>query len=627
MDLWGKKFWATFQVSTFNLDEEYQEKYIKTYKKLYTIIGKAPILNCKEIKALKNIDTKCYFGRGSYPGFINSWQVKTDALLYDTLIFDINTFRNMVIGILPPDLEDDKILDLMNPVDLEASNFLMDLYKGGCIKLVSSPSIWNNLFGSDIHKSLIKENKLYTDKKEIVEISKNAALFPGDEYNYPGLLQLMNEDILTSYLTNSSIITQEYSGYIKRKLSEFNQIKYKNNIIDCLLEYEVPNFDSLTFNNISKIRKLKSISKFRNKIENSSQNICENSSNIKEIIQEFRDELWKLALDNIEDNKTKIIVESLISNLPVLSWLFTAKDFLKVNELHNHWGYTILQLKKNTTSSIENKENLNSHGNLMYFDQEDISLKFDDYLYISSVYYNRWEYEEALGAINNALKLRPENHAALSSKSVILSKLKQNYEALKIVDNLLEIYPDSFQDWLNKGTILGDIGQYEEALIAYKKSIETNPKYTLAWFNAGNLLASNLGKYLEAIEYFDMAIKIEPNFDIAWDCKGSAYGDLNKHDEAIKCFDKAISINPNNPSAWSNKGSALCNIGKWEEGLEAYVHSLALGPYNGFVWYLIGNVYKALNEDEKALEAYNEAVELDSSLSTIISKSKDSLFR
>ena len=272
----------------------------------------------------------------------------------------------------------------------------MNLYRSGCIKLVSSPFIWNNMFGGDVHTSLTQENKLYTDKKEIEKISTNAALFPGDEHNYPGFLQLMNEDILISYLTNSSIITHEYSSYISRKLGELDQIRSKNNIADQLLKYEVPNFDSLDYDNIYKIRGLRSISKFRNKIEECSQNVSADNLNIEEIIQGFRDELWKLALDNIEDNKTKIIVESLISNLPILSLLFSGRDLLKVNELQNHWGYTVLQLKKNV-AFVENKVNLNNHHkNSRHFDQDNISLNFDDYLFMAQEYHNQDEYEKAL---------------------------------------------------------------------------------------------------------------------------------------------------------------------------------------------------------------------------------------
>ena len=155
MDYRSKKLWSSFGFS-FDLDTEYEEKFIKNYRKFDKIIDKAHVLKCKEIKALKNIDTKCYFGRGSYPVSISSWQVKTNALLYDTFILDIDTFRSIVIGFLPPDLDDNEILShhLISPIDFEASEFLMNLYRSGCIKLVSSPFIWNNMFGGDVHTSL-----------------------------------------------------------------------------------------------------------------------------------------------------------------------------------------------------------------------------------------------------------------------------------------------------------------------------------------------------------------------------------------------------------------------------------------------------------------------------------------
>ena len=327
-------------------EENYREDFIKNYKTFNKIWENIHILDCEELKTLKNLKTKCYFGRGSYPSFISSWEVKTNALLYDTFIFDANVFRFIVAGHCPPNLDDENdIWHFNSPVDLKASSFLIDLYNNGSVKLVGSSYIWNNMMNSSTYGDLKDEDKLYTDKTEIEAISKSAALFPSDESNYPGLLHMMNEDIMTSFLTDSSIITKEYSSYIKRKLNEFDQSKF--NILNFLLEYEVPNFASLDYHKISNIRKLKSLSNLRNKIEESSQNIAENTSNVEDSVQNLRDELWKLALDNIQDCKSKIIVESLISNVPPISLLISVGNALKINKMRKHWGYTILNLKKN----------------------------------------------------------------------------------------------------------------------------------------------------------------------------------------------------------------------------------------------------------------------------------------
>ena len=252
------------------------------------------------------------------------------------------------MGPIPPNLNDDEdIWHFSWPIDFKVSDFLIDLYKNGHVKLVNSTDVWYSKTYGNIYETLKEGKKLYTEKTEIEDISKNAALFPGDESNYPGLLNLMNEDIMTSYLTESSIITQEYSSYIKRKLDNLNQIKSKDNIINHLLKYEVPNFDSLDYHKIDEIRKLKSLSNLRTELEESSQNIAESTSDVEEIVQSLRNELWELALDNIEDSKSKVMVESLISNVPVLSSFISIKTLLKVDKLQNHWGYTILEMKKN----------------------------------------------------------------------------------------------------------------------------------------------------------------------------------------------------------------------------------------------------------------------------------------
>jgi len=45
--------------------------------------------------------------------------------------------------------------------------------------------------------------------------------------------------------------------------------------------------------------------------------------------------------------KSKVVVESLISNVQIVSAFFSAKKVLEINELRSHWGYTILNMKKN----------------------------------------------------------------------------------------------------------------------------------------------------------------------------------------------------------------------------------------------------------------------------------------
>lgn len=545
MSSWKRNFWDIYQVSTFNLDEEYKENFIKNYRAFYKATTNAHVLNCKEIKTLKNTNTKCYFGRGSHPVSISSWQVKTNALLYDMFIFDFTVFRQTVTGAIPPNLHDDKILDYIDIIDLEASNFLIELYKNGYVKLVNSPYIWNNMFSSDKYTSLEKEKKLYTDKKEIEKISREAALFPGDEYNYPGLLQLMNEDIMASYLTDSSIITREYSGYIKRKLDNINQTISKHSIVDHLLKYEVPNFDVLDYKKINDIRSLSSLSKFREKIEESSQNIVENSSSIEETVQSFRDELWELALDNIEDNKSKIIVESLISNFPILSYLFSARDLLKVSKLQKHWGYTILQLKKNKGSSLkfeeksENHENLAS-SNLVY----DISLRLDDYISSASSNYYQDKYEEELKIYEEAIEINPEDSVSWYNKGNLLaSNFGQYLKAIECFDVALKINPSFDIAWVCKGSAYGDLEEHHEAIKCFDEAIKINPNNSSAWSNKGSALC-NLGRLEDSLEAYNVSLKISSENGFVWCMIGNVYNALNDKNAALEAYNKAVELNP-----------------------------------------------------------------------------------
>lgn len=332
-----------YDVSDFELKQEHIIKTYIDFKKIWEGHHAIEYTDFNDFEM-----PKCYLGRGSYPLRLNSWEVKTNALLYDTFIVDSNTFSQIVIGIPFIDFNDEnEILKYYSDqVDFDASNFLMKLYKNGSIKLVNSTGIYCDMVNSNEYKKLTADNKLYTKQKEIEEISKKAALFPSDELNVPGLLHMMNEDILVSYLTNSSIITREYAYYIKRKLDEYATSRAKYDIVDLLLDYEVPNFACLNFNEINSIRNLNSLTNFRKKLEKSAGCVTENKFEITDIVQGFRDELWEIALNNISDSPSKVLVESLISNVPILSALISAKNLINVKNFNSGWGYTILKMKK-----------------------------------------------------------------------------------------------------------------------------------------------------------------------------------------------------------------------------------------------------------------------------------------
>ncbi len=62
------------------------------------------------------------------------------------------------------------------------------------------------------------------------------------------------------------------------------------------------------------------------------------------------------------------------------------------------------------------------------------------------------------------------------NKGVALRKLGRYEEALQAIDKALKLKPDDFDAWYNKCVALRKLGRYKEAQIAFKKASELNMK-------------------------------------------------------------------------------------------------------------------------------------------------------
>jgi tetratricopeptide (TPR) repeat protein len=113
--------------------------------------------------------------------------------------------------------------------------------------------------------------------------------------------------------------------------------------------------------------------------------------------------------------------------------------------------------------------------------------------------------EEALGALNNANDVDPQNAMAWLSKAQILGPNLGRYnESLEACDKAIEIDPENPDSWRLRGLILMNLGRDEEALAAFEEAIEFDPQNGYTWYLKGTLL-QHLGREGEAEVAFTRA--------------------------------------------------------------------------------------------------------------------------
>ena len=134
-----------------------------------------------------------------------------------------------------------------------------------------------------------------------------------------------------------------------------------------------------------------------------------------------------------------------------------------------------------------------------------------------------------------------DNSNAWHRKGVEFGKSGRYEEALQAIDKALKLNPDVFTVWYNKGVALDNLGRYEEALQAYDKAIELSPNVFNVWHRKGVALYK-LVRYEEALQAINKALELNPDVSIAWNTKGATLYNLGRHEEAKIAFKKASEL-------------------------------------------------------------------------------------
>src|SRR6266498_366189 len=257
------------------------------------------------------------------------------------------------------------------------------------------------------------------------------------------------------------------------------------------------------------------------------------------------------------------------------------------------------------------------------FSRGRVSMQEGEYYATLSIHQNALiEYQEAIEAFDEALRIGPDDVAAHNNRGVALQRLgelqaklwqhdeasKSYARAIRAFDEALRIAPDHVAYHNNKGNALVNLGKLQaglsrhdeaskshaKAIEAYNEALRLAPDNAPAHNNKGSTLQS-LGElqaelsrhdeasksYARAIEAFDEALRIAPDDAVVHNNRGNALrtlGDLqarlSRHDEAskshaqaIEAYDEALRLAPDHVAANINKGSALRTLGDLQAGL------------------------------------------------------------
>jgi tetratricopeptide (TPR) repeat protein len=232
---------------------------------------------------------------------------------------------------------------------------------------------------------------------------------------------------------------------------------------------------------------------------------------------------------------------------------------------------------------------------------------FDSRHLLGAIFLQRGSPAQALNQINSALRLNPNNVAALNNRGIALQELKRFEEALETFERAAALQPDYAEALSNRGNVLKALRRFHEALASYDHALALRPDYAEAHSNRADVLCE-LRRYDEALASSDRALKLRPGFAEAHCNRANALRGLQRLPEALEGYDRALTLKRDYIEAHSNRGAALHDLHCYEEALASYDRALALRPDFAEALSNRGNALQELKRFDEAVATYDRAI-------------------
>lgn len=162
---------------------------------------------------------------------------------------------------------------------------------------------------------------------------------------------------------------------------------------------------------------------------------------------------------------------------------------------------------------------------------------------------------EAVYHYSEAIRIRPDYHAALNGLGVALYKAGRVDEAIGYYKRALELNPNSAEANSNLGLGLASKGRFADAVLYYRVSLTTMDEISTR-ISLGDALVG-LGRFQEAVTEYEKVLRIQSQNAGVHNNLGVALSQQGKLDEAIVHFNQAVRIDPNHTNARNNLNRAL----------------------------------------------------------------------
>ncbi len=213
-----------------------------------------------------------------------------------------------------------------------------------------------------------------------------------------------------------------------------------------------------------------------------------------------------------------------------------------------------------------------------------IDLYFDatQKLIEGQIEYAKGEYEKAVGVLNQALAINPDDNTIRSNLGAAVAVANKDYQR--------------------------ELKQTEKAL---KQALQSNPRDVQKQVELG-ITYELQGELAKAADAFEEALKYEPNRPELYSLLGPIYERQERYDEALYTYQRLEKLDPNLPAIIFGAMASIYHFHKkmLPEALEYAQQALAVDANSWRVHNLLGVIYADKNEFRQAVDAFKAAMRL-----------------
>jgi tetratricopeptide (TPR) repeat protein len=203
-------------------------------------------------------------------------------------------------------------------------------------------------------------------------------------------------------------------------------------------------------------------------------------------------------------------------------------------------------------------------------------------------------FTEAEAEVDKALKLAPEDAAALEAAGRVKARLGKSVEGVALLRKAVALKPQSATAHLELGMVLADNYDLEGALTENSEAVRLAPGSAFAHLDRGRVLF-DLGRKEEAQPDLESASRLapempEPYFFLALIAKQDGH---YKH--AVTLLQTVVKLEPRNAAAWYLLGQSFEQTSQTKAAIAAWKQAVAIEPdYSQALW----NLARALKPDD-----------------------------